>query len=121
MGISTTTTRVEPMQTPSDKELVELIDKAIKNFSGSTDTLAGAIGYLLIGRKFGWRIMFFMYSQGTVRKYEKILGIKSKEVMPEEGPLKKKAVAFNAYRKVGDFWKGVRGEIAGIKSKEVLR
>ena len=109
------------MQTLSDKELVEIIDKAIKNFVGHTDTLAGAIGYLMIGRKFGWRIMFFMHSQGTVRKYEKVLGIKSKEVMPEEGPLKRKAVAFNAYRKIGDFWKAVRGEIAGVKSKQVLR
>ncbi len=109
------------MQTLSEKQLVDLIDKAIKNFIGNTDSLASAIGYLMIGRKFGWRVMFFMHSQGTVRKYEKILGIKSNEIMPEVGPLAKKAVAWGALQKVSNFWKGVKGEIAGIKSKEVLK
>ena len=97
------------MQTLSDKELVEIIDKAIKNFVGNTDSLASAIGYLMIGRKFGWRVMFFMHSQGTVRKYEKILGIKSNEVMREVGPLARKALAYQAVQKVSNFWKGVKG------------
>jgi hypothetical protein len=110
------------MLTPTtEKQLVELIDKAIKNFSGNSDSLAGAIGYLLIGRKFGWRVMFFMHSQATVRKYEKILGVSSRDAMPEEGPMAKKAYAFQAMKKVSNFLKGVKGEIAGIKSKEVLR
>lgn len=109
------------MQPLTDKQLVDIIDKAIKNFSGNSDSLAGAIGYLMIGRKFGWRVMFFMRSQGTVRKYEKILGIKSNEVMPDVGPFAKKAVVWDALQVVGNFWKGVKGEIAGIKSKEVLK
>ena len=109
------------MQTLSEKQLVELIDKAIKNFSGTLDSLAGAIGYLMIGRKFGWRVMFFMHSQSTVRKYERILGIKSKEVMPERGVLAKKAAVYEAVQKVSNFWKAVKGEVAGIKSKEVLK
>lgn len=109
------------MQPLSDKQLVDLIDKAIKEFSGNSDSLSGAIGYLMIGRKFGWRVMFFMHSQATVRKYEQILDIKSQEVMPEEGPLAKKAAVYQAMKTVSNFWKGVKGEIAGIKSKEVLR
>ena len=110
------------MQTLSDKELVERIDRAIKNFGpGSVDTLSGAIGYLMIGRKFGWRVMFFMHSQGTVRKYEKILGIKSKDVMPEEGPFRKKALVWDAVQKATNFWKAAKGEIAGVKSKEVFK
>ncbi len=108
------------MQPLSEKQLVDLIDKAIKNFSGNTDSLAGAIGYLMIGRKFGWRVMFFMHSLGTVRKYEKILGVKSKDVMPEEGPLKKKAVVWDTLQKVSNYWKAVKGEIAGVKSREVV-
>lgn len=109
------------MQIMSEKHLIELIDKAIKGFEGNSDSLASAIGYLMIGRKFGWRVMFFMHSQATVRKYEKILSIKSNEVMPEEGPLAKKAAVYQAIKKISNFWKGVKGEIAGIKSKEVLR
>ncbi len=110
------------MQTLSDKQLVELIDKAIKDFGpGSVDTLSGAIGYLMIGRKVGWRVMFFMHSQSTVRKYEKVLGIKSQEVMPELGVFGKKAVVFQAVQKVSNFWKAVKGEVAGIKSKQLLK
>jgi hypothetical protein len=105
----------------NEKQLVELIDKAIKKFEGNSDALASAIGYLMIGRKFGWRVMFFMHSQSTVRKYERILGIKSQEVMDPIGPLAKKAMVWSALQKVSNFWKGVKGEIAGIKSKEVLK
>ena len=109
------------MQIHSEKQLVELIDKAIKNFVGNTDTLSGAIGYLMIGRKFGWRVMYFMHSQRTVRNYEKILNVRSEDVMPELGPLAKKAVAWQALQKVSNFWKAVKGEVAGVKSKEVLK
>lgn len=105
----------------SDEQLVELINKAIKGFVGNTDALASAIGYLTIGRKFGWRVMYFMYSQSTVRKYEKILGIRSEDCMPEEGPLAKKAAAYQALKSVTNFWKAVKGEIAGVKSKEILK
>jgi len=109
------------MHTLSEKQLVELIDKAIKNFAGHTDSLAGAIGFLMIGRKFGWRVMYFMHSQSTVRKYAKILEVDFQEVLPPIGPFAKKAVVYQALQKVSNFWKGVKGEIAGIKSKEVLR
>ena len=105
----------------SEKQLLEIVDKAIKRFSGNSDTLLSAIGYLFVGRKFGWRIMYFMHSQSTVRKYEKILDVKSQDVMPELGPLHKKAVVWNAVQRVSNFWKGVKGEIAGVKSKEVLK
>jgi hypothetical protein len=37
----------------NDKQLVELIDRAIKDFQGNCDSLSGAIGYLMIGRDFG--------------------------------------------------------------------
>jgi hypothetical protein len=105
----------------SEKQLVELIDKAIKDFQGHSDSLSGAIGYLMIGRKFGWRVMFFIHSQSKVRKYEKILGIDSREVMPEIGPMARKAVVWQALQKVSNFWKAVKGEVAGIKSKEILK
>ena len=109
------------MHPMSEKQLVDLIDKAIKNFQGNSDSLSGAIGYLMIGRKFGWRVMFFMHTQGTVRKYEQILGIKTRDLMPEEGPYAKKAAVYQAIKKVSNFWKAVKGEVAGVKSKEVLK
>ena len=105
----------------SNDDLMVLIDKAVKNFEGNTDNLTGAIGFLMVGQKFGWRIMFFMYSQASVRKYEKILNIKAREYMPELGPYARKAVAWQALQKVTNFWKAVKGEIAGVRSKEVQK
>lgn len=109
------------MKELSDKQIVELIDNAIKDFVGNTDNLVSAIGFLMLGRKFGWRIMFFMHSQPTVRKYEKILSVKFREVLPEVGNYAKKAVAYQALQKVTNFWKAVKGEIAGVKSKQIMK
>lgn len=109
------------MKELSDKQLVALIDLAIKDFSGNTDNLVSAIGFIMLGRKFGWRIMFFMHSQTTVRKYEKILSVKFREVLPEVGEYSKKAVAYQALQKVTNFWKAVKGEIAGVKSKQIMK
>jgi hypothetical protein len=107
----------------NEKQLVELIDKAIKEFRGDTTMLASAIGYLMIGRKFGWRVMFLMHRQTTIKKYEKILKIDSRdrEVMPELGPWHEKSVAYWALQKVSNFWKAVKGEIPGVRSTKVLK
>jgi hypothetical protein len=105
----------------NEKQLLEAIDKAIKGFVGDTDTLASAIGYLMIGRKFGWRVMFLMHRQSTIKKYEKILKIDSREAMPELGPYHEKSVAYWALQKVTNFWKAVKGEIPGVRSTKVLK
>lgn len=109
------------MQSLSEKQLIDLIDKASKNFVGSLDTLESAIGFLVMGRKFGWRVMFLIHRQSTVRIYEKILGVKAKDVMPEEGPLANKSVAFVAVQKVSNYWKAVKGEIPGIRTSEITK
>ncbi|MBX3652049.1 MAG: hypothetical protein KF771_11830 [Burkholderiales bacterium] len=109
------------MQTYTEKQLVDLIDKSTKNFSGPLDTLESAIGYLMIGRKLGWRAMFLIHSQSTIRNYEKILGINSKEFFPENGQWAKKSVAYLAVQKVSNYWKAVKGEIPGIRSNEALK
>ena len=39
--------------TMNEKQLVELIDKASRNFSGQLDHLKSAIGFLMMGHRFG--------------------------------------------------------------------
>jgi hypothetical protein len=105
----------------TEKQLLEIVDKAIKNFRGQADALESAIGYLFVGQQFGWRVMFFMHSQSTVRKYEKILGVKSEDVMPPLGPSHRRPVAWKALEKVSNFWKAVKGEVPGVKSLQVSK
>lgn len=103
----------------TEKQLVELVDKAIKDFHGNSARLSNAIGYLFIGRQFGWRVMLLMYDRKSIKDYEKILGIDSREVFPELGPRAKKSNAYWAVQKVTNFWKAVKGEIAGVRSTEI--
>lgn len=103
----------------TEKQLVEIIDKAIKNFHGNTQRLSNAIGYLMLGRKFGWRVMLLMHDRKSIKDYEKILGIDSRIIFPEYGPLKNKSMAYRALQKVTNFWKAVKGEIAGVRSTEI--
>ena len=105
----------------SDKQLVAIADKAILDFKGDTRRLSNAIGYLFIGRQFGWRAMYVMHDRRSIRDYEKILGIDSKDpnIFPDDGPLAHKSVAHEALKKVTNFWKAVRGEVPGIRSTAI--
>jgi len=93
-----------------------IIDKATEKFHGDIANLSRAIGMLATGRRFGWKVTYLVYSRATIKNYEKILGIKIQEILPEVGDLAHKSVAWNALQKVTNFWKAVKGEIPGVRS-----
>lgn len=105
--------------TASDKQAIEIVDRAIKGFRGDTRRLSNAIGFLMIGRRFGWRAMYLMHDRRSIKEYEALLGIDTRDFFPEIGPLADKSVAYKAVQKVTNYWKAVKGEIAGIRSSEV--
>ncbi|MCB2108330.1 MAG: hypothetical protein KDE14_11550 [Rhodobacteraceae bacterium] len=94
----------------SDKDLRAKIDKAIKEFSGYTPSLETAIGALFLGKACGWKVLYIIHSQSTIRKYEKILGIDFKEQMPAETELSRKSWAYVWGEKFDSFWRIVRGQ-----------
>ena len=98
------------------KQLQVAIDKAIKDFRGVIPTLEAAIGALFVGQKVGWKVLLLVHDKKTIRKYEEILGVDFREVMPEVGPLADKSLAWKACQKVSNFWKAVKGEIEGVRS-----
>jgi len=103
----------------SDDQIMTVVDRAIDGFQGELNDLESAIGMLLIGRHYGWRVLFLIHSPATVRKYTKLLGLKNlRDVLPEVGVLAHRS---NAWRLLDDgknFWKVVRGQIAGIRSSK---
>jgi hypothetical protein len=105
----------------TDENLVTHIDKRIKAYGGDLRVLTNAIGYLMIGRKFGWKPMLLMHDRKSIKKYEDILDFDSKESMPEVGPWADSSVAWKAVQKVSNFWKAVKGEIPNIRSTEISR
>ena len=47
-----------------------------------------------------------------------MLGVDVREILPEVGALAHKSLVWVAAQKVGNFWKAVKGEIAGIRTPE---
>jgi len=96
----------------NQQETKKIIDIAIKNFRGLFPTLEGAIGSLIVGQKMGWKILYLVHDKRTIQKYESVLNIKFREVLPEVGPLAHKSVAWVAMERISNFWKAVKGEIS---------
>jgi hypothetical protein len=52
-----------------------------------------------------------IHNKRTIRKYEEVLGVNIREVLPEAGPFAYKSVAYEAALKLGNFWKAVSGDL----------
>lgn len=107
------------MRKLSDKQLLSIVNKAIDEFGGNSQELKGAIGTLFIGQHYGWKVMVLIHDKKTIRKYEEILGVSFREVMPELGEMSERSFAWKAASKLGNFWKAVKGEYKGIRTPEV--
>lgn len=102
----------------TDAELIKLIDKSIMKFHGNSEELENAIGALMLGRKTGWRVLFLIHSPKSIKKYESILGVEFRDILPEEGPKAKDSVAWKVAQTVTNFWKLVKGEIPNVKTSD---
>lgn len=100
------------------KDIVPHIDKVTQDFKGQINELEQAIGMWLVGRQFGWKVMYLVHDRKTIAKYEKILGIEFRNEVPDVGRFAHKSVAWVAAKKVSNFWKAVKGEIPGIRSPD---
>ncbi len=101
----------------TDKDILKLIDSAATEFNGNLNELGSAIGMLMLGRRYGWKVMLLTHSPGTIRKYLKILGLKSlRDVLPELGDLSARSNAWRMVEGTSNFWKVVRGQISGVRS-----
>ncbi len=108
----------------TEPEVLALIDrKIIKEFKGTLMELEGAIGMLFVGRRVGWKPLMLMHDRKTIKKYEKILGIKIQDEFPDVGEYAKRSIAWRFYTKISEklrsFWKSVKGEVPGVRSGEI--
>lgn len=89
----------------------DVMDQAILRFQGQLDELEGALGMYMIGRHFGWKVLYTIHTKSTVRSYESILGISVREEFLEFGPDAKRSNAYHAINALSNFWKFVSGEV----------
>jgi hypothetical protein len=111
--------RVSPVSSAEATEMVARINDLATSFVGQIDELENAIGMLFIGRLFGWKVLALVHNKRTIRKYEEILGINVRKEFPEVGPLASKSVGFEFVEKVGQFWKGVSGDIPVPERRDI--
>ena len=74
---------VEPKEA---KRRHDIMDAAIYRFEGSLEELEAALGMYMLGRHFGWKVLYIIHSKKTIRKYEEILDIKVREEFKDAGP-----------------------------------
>lgn len=100
-------------------EALRVVDEAIERYTGDVSVLEAAIGALMVGRRFGWRPLLLMHTTATIARYQQVLGLKFREVLPEVGQLANKSLGWKLLGDVKDFWKVVRRQIPG-HSKELI-
>ena len=111
MAKSVHKSKVMPVAADEAKRIIDKLDEAIKHHQGGIDIVEQAVGMYLVGRHFGWRVLYLVHSKRTIRKYEEILGIKVQEEFPEVGTDADRSVAWLAAKKVSNFWKAVSGDV----------
>lgn len=93
-----------------DKETEEAILQKMCEFQGIATTLESALGALVVGQYFGWRVLKLLHTPATYRRYEKVLGIKFQDVCPEITEMgKKKSIGYAITEKLGSFWAVIMG------------
>ena len=104
------------------EQLVAHVDNVASTYKGDSHVLFGAIGALFVGRLYGWRVIRVFLSTSTYAKYQRVLGLDFKKVMPPETELSDRALAYRIVKRVKDFWGIVRGQFPienyGVKSGE---
>lgn len=94
-----------------DEESEKIILQKIHDFQGIGSTLESALGALVMGQYFGWRVLKLLHNPATYRRYEKALGIEFKKVCPEITDLgKRKSIGYAITEKLGSFWAVIMGK-----------
>lgn len=88
-------------------QIIDIITKSTE-FHGQLDDLYKAVGIVVVGQLFGWRVMRLITTRMLWSKVCKIFG-DPKALMPPEGPLVNKSVGYRTLRTVEDFWEVIRG------------
>lgn len=96
------------------------VDQAVKNFSGMSDNLSSALGALAMGHYVGWRGLLFVHTRPTIKRYEEILGMDFKEVLPERTDQTERLLGIRLADQLNKFWALVKGEIPIPQGKSYI-
>lgn len=117
--------RTVPMERETYLNCKKYIDYAMsfegglhRDGHGAFTELESAIGALIMGQMYGYRVLELVHSGSTRNKYCKLLGIKSfREVCQPTGVYSQRHYLFRAMAKMTDWWRGRRQLPASDKSR----
>lgn len=111
--------KLAPITVAQAAELDRIERHAIACFRGQVEELESALGMLRLGYHVGWRVLVLVHNKRTIKKYEKILGIKIREQFPETGPSAERSLGYRMAKRIGSFWKIVSGDIK-VEGRRVI-
>ncbi|MGY6214257.1 hypothetical protein ACW73L_03755 [Methylolobus aquaticus] len=94
-----------------DEATEKVILQHMDDFKGLGTTLESALGALVIGQYFGWRVLKLVHNPATYRQYEKVLGIEFKDVCEPITPAgERKSVGYAITKALKSFWAVIMGK-----------
>jgi hypothetical protein len=93
----------------TDEEMMKMIDDVSSKFVGQLDDLQSAVGMVMMGRLYGWRVIRLVSSNRLWRVACDLFG-DLKEFLPERGVLAHKSVGLMIVDKVGGYWDVIGGK-----------
>jgi hypothetical protein len=114
--------RTEPKQgfraPMTDRRACEIVENAWKNYEGDCTVFMSAAGALMFGRAVGWKGVRVVMSAVTYRKYEKILGVRFRDVLPDRLPDSTAINGIHVADEIGKFWQALSaGMIPALEGK----
>lgn len=95
----------------TDEELMAKIDQVSGEFKGQIDDLYTAIGMIMMGRLFGWRVLRLTSSRSQWARATRLFG-DLKELMPERGKYAHRSMGLAIADKLGSYWDVVKGIVS---------
>lgn len=105
----------------TDAELLAVIEKALDGYKGQVGVIEQAVGVLVLGRLLGWRVMYLVHGGQTLNRYQDILGVKFRDVLPDTGRAAQKSVAWRIVSGVGKFWDVVKRRLVLPELKDKVQ
>ena len=101
---------------------LDRVAKAWFEFQGSLPVFESAIGAYFLGRVAGYDVLRVVHKSGTLRLYERILGIKFRDVCEAITPDSVRVNAVWSARKFSQFWKALGAGVASEpRAKEAVK
>lgn len=104
----------------NDKELMDKIEEVTKDYKGDISHLYEAVGMVVVGRLFGWRVMRLVSARRTWADATKLFG-DPKKLMREREKYSEKSLGLRAVDKMGDYWEVIkRHKSMPIQEKRII-